>query len=334
MKKVVYTLIAAVTLSAIAAYFVFACATNNEQTTYIYIDRDDNIDSVVSKVEHTAQPATMLGFQTMAKLTKYDEHIRTGRYEVEPGMPLVQLFRHLRNHNEVPVNLVVPSVRTLNELIAKMADKLMIDARELDDALASLEGSEGWTNETLPALFIPDTYEVYWDVAADDLVQRMKKEYERFWNDERKQKAAARCLTQMEVSVLASIVDSESAYNPEKPRIAGLYLNRLHADMPLQSDPTVIFAIGNFSIRRVLHAQLAYDSPYNTYKHQGLPPGPIRIPSKAGLESVLNAEKHSFLYMCAKEDFSGSHNFATTYAEHTQNARRYAQALNKRGIKK
>ena len=180
---------------------------------------------------------------------------------------------------------------------------------------------------------IPNTYEMYWDVSADNFLLRMKKENDNFWNKERQTKAQTLGLNANQVATLASIVDSESAYNPEKPRIAGLYINRIKKGMLLQSDPTVIYAIGDFTIRRVLNRHLEADSPYNTYKYKGLPPGPIRIPSIAGLDAVLNHENNNYLYMCAKEDFSGSHNFAVTYAEHQANARRYVKALNERGIK-
>jgi len=191
----------------------------------------------------------------------------------------------------------------------------------------------GYDHQTFLGMFIPNTYEMYWDVSAENLVERLHKEHQTFWNEERKGKAQALGMNENQVATLASIVDSESAYNPEKPRIAGLYLNRMKKGMSLQSDPTVIFALGDFTIRRVLNKHLTIDSPYNTYKYKGLPPGPIRIPSIAGLDAVLNHEDNNYIYMCAKEDFSGSHNFAVTYSEHQANARRYVKALNERGIK-
>ena len=212
----------------------------------------------------------------------------------------------------------------------------MLDSASLADILTDTAACAqlGYTRETVPALFIPNTYQVYWDISAEQLLERLQKENAAFWNaEQRTAKAKALGMSREEVVTLASIVDSETTNNPEKPRIAGLYLNRLKANMLLQSDPTVIFAVGDFTIRRVLRKHLDIDSPYNTYKYKGLPPGPIRIPSVVGIDAVLNHEAHNYLYMCAKEDFSGTHNFAATYAEHQQNARRYIRALDKRGIK-
>ena len=189
---------------------------------------------------------------------------------------------------------------------------------------------------TPPELFciiIPDTYEFYWTMSPEDFLRRMKTASERFWNDERTKKASAHGLTPKEAVTLASIVEKETAQDDEKPTIAGLYLNRLHKGMKLQADPTVKFAVGDFALRRILNRHLQTPSPYNTYMHEGLPPAPICLPSRASIEAVLNAETHNYIYMCAREDFSGHHNFAETYAEHQDNARRYTRALNERGIR-
>ena len=186
--------------------------------------------------------------------------------------------------------------------------------------------------ENLPSLFIPDTYQVYWDISAEQFVERMQKEHSRFWNEERKQKAQAAGMTPEEVCTLASIVEEETNNNAEKPTVAGLYINRLHKGMPLQADPTVKFALQDFQLKRISNKHLTVDSPYNTYRNIGLPPGPIRIPTPAGLDAVLNYEKHDYIYMCAKEDFSGTHNFASNYTEHMKNARKYWKALNERKI--
>lgn len=182
-------------------------------------------------------------------------------------------------------------------------------------------------------MFIPNTYEVYWDMNVEKLLKRMDKEHKAFWNQSRLAKAEEIGLSPLEVSILASIVEEETAVNDEKPTVAGLYINRLKRGIPLQADPTVKFAVGDFTLKRILHKHLETDSPYNTYKVAGLPPGPIRMPSIIGLNSVLNYQKHDYIYMCAKEDFSGRHNFATNLAQHNANARRYQNALNRRGIK-
>ena len=183
------------------------------------------------------------------------------------------------------------------------------------------------------ALFIPDTYEVYWNISIDKLMEKMVKGNQHFWNQQRTQKAKAMGLSPVEVATLASILDEETANNAEKPMIAGMYYNRLKAGMPLQADPTVKFALKDFALRRIYNKLLQTDSPYNTYKNTGLPPGPIKIASIAGIDAVLNHVRHDYLYMCAKEDFSGTHNFAKTYQEHLNNAGRYTKALNQRGIK-
>ena len=220
-------------------------------------------------------------------------------------------------------------------MLKTVSHQLMTDSSNLARLLmdSTYCAQIGYSTETLPCLFIPNTYEVYWTMTPEAFVKRMQKEHDRFWNKERKAKAQSIGLTPEEVVTLASIVEEETANNAEKPMVAGLYMNRLHAEMPLQADPTVKFALQDFGLRRILHAHLETESPYNTYKHTGLPPGPIRIPSIQGIESVLNYTRHDYLYMCAKEDFSGTHNFAATFTQHLANARKYQQELNRRKIK-
>jgi UPF0755 protein len=210
----------------------------------------------------------------------------------------------------------------------------MLDSLTLINALSDEDFCRqlGYSTATLPALFIPNTYEVYWDISLKGLMARMQKENKAFWNNEREQKAKALNLSHEEICTLASIVEEETANDAEKPIIAGLYLNRLHKGMLLQADPTVKFAVGDFSLRRILGEHLKKDSPYNTYLNLGLPPGPIRIASIKGLDAVLNHRKHNYLYMCAKADFSGTHEYAATFNEHKKNARNYIRALNERNI--
>ena len=191
----------------------------------------------------------------------------------------------------------------------------------------------GYDTCTIAAMFVPNTYDVYWNMSIDDLLERMQKEHDRFWQGDREAKAARIQLTPNEVATIASIIDEETANNAEKPMIAGMYLNRLKAGMPLQADPTIKFALKDFELKRIYHKLLDIDSPYNTYRYEGLPPGPIKIASIKGIDAVLNHVEHEYLYMCAKEDFSGSHNFAQNYQEHLKNAAKYAKALNERGIK-
>ena len=303
------------------------------ETNYIQIDRDDTVDSVYTKIIETGHPKQMHGFKSLVKHKGYK--IKTGRYAIKPTDNMRYLHRRLSLGYQTPIKLTIGSVRTLDRIARNTSRQLMIDSVEIANLLndTAFIHSLGYTQATLPALFIPNTYEVYWDMSAKDFIARMQKEHKAFWNDKRLQQAQSIGLTPIEVSTLASIVEEETANHAEKPIVAGLYINRLKKGMLLQADPTVKFSIGNFELRRILYRHLEIDSPYNTYKYAGLPPGPIRVPSYQGLESVLNYAKHNYLYMCAKEDFSGTHNFAVTSAQHAANARRYQQALNRKGIR-
>lgn len=308
---------------------------NGSEAQYVYIDNDDNIDSVLTKVEPHANAYGFQAFKLASGVLGYADHIRTGRYAIEPGVGGLQTLRHFRNGIQAPVALTIPSVRTLDRLAEEVGKRLMIDGDEL---LAALEDEAvcekyGLDTLTIQCLFIPNTYDVYWNVSVENFLERMKKESDSFWTSERLAKAKEAGMTENEVITLASIVDEETANDGEKPMIAGMYINRLKTNMPLQADPTVKYAWHDFSLRRIYNKLLSIDSPYNTYRNTSLPPGPIRIPSVAGIDAVLNHVHHNYIYMCAKEDFSGTHNFAVTYAEHLQNAAKYSKALNERGIK-
>jgi UPF0755 protein len=326
----------------IGTWWVYRSGFDIEESTYLYIDTDDDVDSVAQKVERQTKPESMRVFHLYAGLLNLKDKIRTGRYEVTPDLSMLNLIRNIRNHNEKPIMLVVPSTRTMDQMAGKLANQLMADSASIAQYLNDESNMKalGYTKESLPGIFIPNTYEVYWDVSIQKLMERMQKENVAFWNEERTAKLrevseyAGEKMTKEKVITLASIVDSETANNGEKPTIAALYMNRLRKQMALQSDPTVIFAVGDFTIRRVLHEHLKVESPYNTYRNIGLPPGPIRVPSIAGIDAVLDHDKNGYIYMCAKEDFSGTHNFAVTYGEHLFNAARYVKALNERGIKR
>ncbi len=311
----------------------FTPAFNMAGSARLYIDSDDTPDSVRHKVNEVLSPKHPEAFDWLVKHEEYTQ-VLTGSYLFEPQDDLRTAVRRLKLGWQSPVRLVVPSVRTIGRLAQNLSKQLMMDEQEIADSLTSPSyiARMGYTAETLPALFVPNTYEVYWNISVDKLMQRLTKEYANYWTTDRRKKATAQGLTPIEVATLASIVDEETAVNAEKPIVAGLYLNRLQRGMLLQADPTVKFATGDPTLRRILNKHLTIDSPYNTYIYKGLPPGPIRIPSMSALEAVLNPARHNYLYMCAKEDFSGTHNFATTLAQHNANARRYQQALNKRGI--
>ena len=314
-------------------YYFFAPPFQITETAYIYIDRDDDVDSVYHKIAEIGNPKQMHGFESLVRYQGYT--LKTGRYAIKPTDNMRYLHRRLSMGYQTPIKLTIGSVRTLDRMARNVSRQLMIDSAEVANLLndTAYIRKMGYSKETLPALFIPNTYEVYWDMSAEDFMTRMQKEHKAYWNEKRMKQAEAIGLTPIEVATLASIVEEETANQAEKPMVAGLYINRLKKGMLLQADPTVKFSLQEFGLKRILFRHLEVDSPYNTYKYAGLPPGPIRVPSYQGLESVLNYTKHNFIYMCAKEDFSGTHNFAVTSAQHAANARKYQQALNRKGIR-
>lgn len=335
-KIYLYTVGAMVLLIAGATYYYFfADLSRKTEVAYLYIDDDDTQDSVFAKLDTIANTHAMTGFMTLARHSDYENNIRTGRYAVRPGEGAFVVFRHLKRGLQTSVKLTIPEARTMDRLAAAIGRKLMLDSAEVAEGLSDSAfcAQYGYDTATIAALFVPDTYEVYWNISFERLMERMKRENKKFWNFERTEKAQNMGLTPIEVATLASIIDEETANISEKPMIAGMYYNRLKQDMPLQADPTIKFALKDFALRRIYHKLLTIDSPYNTYKNTGLPPGPIKIASIGGIDAVLNHVRHDYLYMCAKEDFSGTHNFATTYKEHLVNAAKYSRALNERGIK-
>ena len=225
--------------------------------------------------------------------------------------------------NEELSNLLI---NKLKELKAEKAQTQQLNERLMDSTWIA---KYGFNNENIISMFIPNTYEVYWDIGSEELLDRMYREYQNFWDEQRLSKAEGIGLSAQEVSVLASIVNAESQKSDEFARIAGVYVNRLNRGMALQADPTLVFALGDFTIKRVLNEHKQIESPYNTYMYAGLPPGPIRAPSIAAVNAVLDYEAHNYLYFCAREDFSGYHNFATNLTQHLRNARIYQNALNK-----
>lgn len=341
MKKIksqYYLIPTAVCLLAVAGlvYYYFASAFSRHETVqYVYIDEDDTADSVFTKLEPIAEAHSLTGLKYLSRHWKYTDHIRTGRYGIEPGQRTYKVFQHLKNGHQNALRLTIPESRTMERLAGTLGKKLMLDSLTLAASLTDQDfcGRWGYDTATIACLFVPNTYEIYWNTSLDGLMERMQKEHDRFWDGERTAKAQQLGLSQNEVCTVASIIDEETANNGEKPMIAGMYLNRLKEGMPLQADPTIKFAMKRFELHRIYHDMLFYDSPYNTYRNTGLPPGPIKIASVQGIDAVLNRADHDYLYMCAKEDFSGTHNFARTYQEHLKNAARYSKALNERGIK-
>lgn len=338
-NKIIFRILTGIILlsiisGGIAYYYLFYPQFHPPKTVYIYVDRDDTADSIYNKVKKIGYAGNLIGFKWLSRYKKPAFEIHTGRYAIRPKDNAYHVFSRLYRGYQEPVNLTIGSVRTLDRLAGSVGKQLMIDsaeiARQMFDPTFLIQ--IGYTNATLPCLFIPDTYQVYWNMSVEEFFKRMQKEHERFWNDKRLAQASALGMAPIEICTLASIVEEETNNNEEKPMVAGLYMNRLHMNMPLQADPTVKFALQDFALRRISNENLQIDSPYNTYINTGLPPGPIRIATKKGIESVLNYTKHDYIYMCAKEDFSGTHNFASNYADHMINARKYWKALNERKI--
>ncbi|MDO6390054.1 endolytic transglycosylase MltG [Pontibacter sp. BT731] len=306
------------------------------QDTYVYIPTGASYEQALDSVEATGTIIDRLSLRFMAKLMDYDELVKPGRYKIENGWGNRQLIGILRLGEQAPLKLTFNNIRLRSQLAEKLAAAVEPSTEEIDSLLNDQEYLQtlGFDTTTVVSMFIPNTYEVYWTITAPELMQRMKTEYDRFWTAERKAKAEKMGLSPKEVSTLASIVQAETIKNDEKPRVAGVYLNRLQKGMKLEADPTVVYAVRDFTIRRVLNVHLQHDSPYNTYRYAGLPPGPINVPDISSIDAVLNPEAHKYIYFCAKEDFSGYHSFAVTHAEHIANARRYQRALTERNILK
>ena len=342
MKRGKVILVLFIVLMAVAAVFgwmfwkrVFGPGPAfNEPVKALLIPTGAGLDQVIDSLVANGMIADEKAFRLVADRKKYNNLVKPGRYVVASGTSLNDLINKLRSGEQDPVRITFNTIHRLPELAGKVAAYLECDSLTLlkvllDPAVAQ---EYGFTQEEFIGMFIPDTYETWWTETPRDFVARMAREYKNYWTDERKQKAAACKLDQTEVSVLASIVQAETGVRSDAPSIAGVYLNRLRIGMPLQADPTLKYALGLDTVSRVLDVDKRIDSPYNTYLHTGLPPGPINLPEKHYLEAVLNAADHDYLYFCASETLDGHSNFAKTYEQHMVNARRYHRALNERGI--
>lgn len=275
-------------------------------------------------------------FERLATIMKYPDHIKSGHYILKEGMSNKQIITKLRAKQQDPVKLVFNNIRIKEELAGHIAEQLETDSVSLLKLLNDADYLKkiGFTTDNIISMFIPNTYEVYWDITPEKFIEKMHREYMAFWTEKRKARLAEIRLTELEAITMASIVEKETNKNDEKPDVAGVYMNRLRDGWLLQADPTLVYALGDFSIKRVLNVYKTIDSPYNTYKYVGLPPGPICLPSISSIDAVLNYRPHKYMYFCAREDFSGYHNFAVTMDEHLLNASKYQQALNQKGIMK
>ena len=307
----------------------------NMKEDYIYIPSSSDFSDVIRILSDNGFLINQNSFEWLARQKKYDTNIKPGRYRVNRSFNNNQLINLLRSGQQSPVRVTFNNLRTKEQLAGKIGGQIEADSLSIINYISDsiFLDSLNVNINNVSCLFIPNTYEFYWNTSAESFVKRMIEEYYLFWNTKRKERAINIGLDYYQVSVLASIVEKEqSIRKAERPMIAGLYLNRIARKMRLESDPTLIFALGDFTIRRVLNKDKKIDSPYNTYINYGLPPGPICIPSINSIDAVLNAVEHNYIFMCAKEDFSGYHNFARTYSKHLINARKYQKALNKKRI--
>mgnify|MGYP002399150614 CR=1 FL=1 len=300
----------------------------------IFIQERSTMKELLQTLDSSGALKDESSFIITSRLKGFDRSIKPGFYILESGMNNNHIVNMLRAGRQTPVNVTFNNLRTLNDLAGHIGGQIEADSSSIIAFLSNQSNysDDGFKPETVISVFIPDTYQLYWTTDAEGLYKRMLREYKGFWNKDRIAAASALGLTPVDVSILASIIDDEVAKDDEKPRIAGVYLNRLRLGIPLQACPTIKFALNDFTIRRVLYQHLKVESPYNTYKYRGLPPGPVRCPTKAGIEAVLNAEKHDYLYFAAKADFSGYHHFSRTLAEHNKYAYAYQRELNKRKI--
>ena len=339
-KKILIPLIVFSTLLSTSSVYIYQMLFSpnfliNQPDKMILIKDDTNFKELTNQLIEDTLLNDVISFSFLSKIMKYSDNVKQGAYRVKMNMSNYDLISMLRAGNQTPINITFSYSRKINDLAQKISQKLKMSEKDLMDFI-NKNGFDnyGFDNQNIIGMFLPDTYEVYWDITPKNLLDKMKKEYDKFWNSERTKKLERINLSKNEVITLASIVASETNKIDEADRIAGVYINRLKKNMLLQADPTLIYAANDFSIRRVLNKHKKIKSPYNTYRNKGLPPGPIRLSPKKYIDAVLNYEDHRFIFFCAKDDFSGYHEFAITLSEHNKNARKFQRALNKRNIYK
>lgn len=300
----------------------------------LYIPTGSDFEEVCQLLKFDGWLTDEEQFRFLSDIKNYKNNVKAGRYEINDGMSANDLINRLRSGNQAPVNVTFNNVRTMPQLASYVSRNLEADSVDILVALTdrNLIEKYGFTEATIPAMFIPNTYQCMWNTSGEQWMERMNREYKHFWNDKRMHKADSLGLTPIEVATIGSIIEEETNKTDELPIIAGIYINRLKRGMPLQACPTLKYALGDFTLHRILKKDMEVESPYNTYKYAGLPPGPIRIASITAIDAVLNAADHEYLFMCARPDESGRHNFARTNAEHSRNAALYQQELNKRKI--
>lgn len=332
VSAVAIILLAAIGIIVASPYLT---ATSDKDATLL-LRRGTPNETVADSLASCTSPQFAAKVMKLINLTHGDLSTRQGAFIIKEGESALSVANHLRRGAADEVKLTLNNLRTKEDLANRIAKKLMMTK---DEMLATLNNKELCANydltpDNITSVFLPDTYQFLWDIEPAKLLEHMSKYSDKFWNSERKEKAEKLGLKPVEVVTLASIVEGETAKADEKGKVARLYLNRLEKHIKLQADPTVKFALGNFALRRITFADTSTPSPWNTYYVEGLPPGPICLPEKASIDAVLDAPQHDYIYMCAKEDFSGYHNFARTFAEHEAFAAKYHQALRERGIRR
>ena len=336
-RKIVIIAVVAVAVAVTAAAAVIApyLTSGADATTRVYVYPNATSEAVADSLAATEGKNFAGRVGTLLWLLDVNLANRVGAYDIAPGDSPLDVARRIRNKGQAGVKFTFQNVRTKEQFAERAAAKFLMSKEDVMQCLndSAFCASLGKTPATIPGVLMADSYEFYWGVSAKNMIQKIAGYADSFWTQERKAKAATLGLSTDDVVIIASIIEEETAKSDERGKVARLYINRLRQGMKLQADPTVKFALGDFALRRITHAMLTCESPYNTYRWEGLPPGPIRFPERSAIDAVLNAPEHNFTYMCAKEDFSGYHNFTDNYAAHLRNAARYQAELNKRGIR-
>ncbi len=335
--RVTVIVILLVVVAGGASFYLIFFAPNtihDDGARYLYVSSADSFNDVIDNLERENILRSVVSFRASAVARDYDKSVRPGRYSIEAGANNYSIVTMLRSGIQEPVRLTFNNIRVVEDLAGRVGNQIEADSVALLSFLndESNYSADGFNRATVISVFIPNTYEVFWTISPEALYRRMLREYESFWSDDKVAAARSNNLSPVEVSIVASIIDEETNMVEEMARIAGVYLNRLRLGMPLQACPTVRFAHNDFTITRILNEHIEIDSPYNTYRYSGLPPGPVRAPSINALNAVVNAEEHDYLYFAARADFSGYHHFSRTLAEHNRYAAEYRRELNKRGI--
>ncbi len=339
IKKIIISVSAVILFAAVCISVVFLLPNvkNKGKTEYLLIHKNTSFDAVLDSLRTKESVISTFTFNLTVRLSFSSDKLKSGRYELKSGINNLRLINNLRKGRQTPIRITFNNIRTKEQLCKRLSDELAFSYDDIYNLLNDNQFLKRYETNSYNAvsIFIPDTYEVYWTISPENFMDKIYKSYLAFWTPQRMDKAKKINLTPWQVGTLASIVEEETNLSSEKPIVTGLYLNRLNKGMKLQADPTIKFAVGDFSIKRIMfgHIEKTKDSPYNTYQHEGLPPGPIRIPSKESIDAVLNHVTHPYLYMCAKGNGDAGHDFTRTFNEHKKNAARYRNELSKSGIK-